>query len=88
MSFNLFRIIQEFVTNSQKYSNCKNVVCEIFVRNNKISILIVDDGDGYEESTITHGFGINNMLKRAKILGAKIHLESALGEGTKMLLEI
>jgi signal transduction histidine kinase len=88
MSFNLFRIIQEFVTNSQKYSNCQHVVCEVFVRNNKISILIFDDGDGYDENTITHGFGINNMLKRAKILGAKINLESTLGEGTKMLLEI
>lgn len=88
MSFNLFRIIQEFVTNSQKYSNCKNVSCEFFVRTNKISIFIVDDGDGYDENTITHGFGINNMLKRAKILGAKINLESSLGEGTKMLLEV
>jgi signal transduction histidine kinase len=88
MSFNLFRIIQEFITNSQKYSNCQNVLCEIFVRNNKVSLFIFDDGNGFEVDNITHGFGIKNMLKRAKILGAKINLESTIGEGTRMLLEI
>jgi len=88
ISFNIFRIVQEFITNSQKYSNCKNVTCEIFLRNNKISILICDDGDGYDVSKIAHGFGINNILKRAKILDARINLESTPGEGTKMLLEV
>lgn len=88
LSFNLFRIIQEFITNSQKYSNCQNVFCEVFIRTNKVSLFIFDDGDGFDLDTISHGFGINNMLKRAKILGAKINLESTVGEGTRMLLEM
>ena len=85
---NFFRIIQEFVSNSQKYSNCKNIKCKLFVKANKISAFIFDDGDGFDVNKVTHGFGLKNMLKRAKIIGAKINLESTIGEGTKMLLEI
>ena len=86
-AYNIFRIVQEFVTNAQKYSGCKNVSCELSMRNNKALLMIHDDGVGFEMETVKGGFGLKNMHKRAKLADAYIEFKSKPGEGTLLLLE-
>jgi signal transduction histidine kinase len=86
-SYNVFRIIQEFVTNAQKYSACSNVHCEISMRNQKTMIMVHDDGVGFDLNSVKGGFGLKNMYKRAKLADAKIELTSKIGEGTLLILE-
>jgi signal transduction histidine kinase len=86
-AYNLFRIIQEFVTNSQKYSNCNNIHCEVNMRNQKTMIMVYDDGNGFDLTKVKEGFGLKNMHKRATLTDASIELSSKIGEGTLLILE-
>ncbi len=86
-AYNVFRIVQEFVTNAQKYSDCSNVHCEISMRNQKTMLMVHDDGKGFEINKVKGGFGLKNMHKRAKLADANIELTSKIGEGTLLVLE-
>ena len=87
-AYNIFRIIQEFVSNSQKYSECSLIECEIGRRNDKIAILITDNGKGFEKNNVEKGFGLKNIEKRARLANAKIEFDSVPGEGTYLFLEV
>ncbi len=86
-SYNVFRIVQEFVTNAQKYASCSNVHCEISMRNQKTVLMVHDDGQGFDLSNVKGGFGLKNMYKRAKLADANMELSSKIGEGTLLVLE-
>jgi signal transduction histidine kinase len=86
-AYHIFRIVQEFVTNAQKYAECSEVVCEVGLRNNQPVIIIHDNGKGFDRNKINGGFGLKNMEKRALLAGAKMELSSSIGEGTLLVLE-
>ena len=62
---NIYRIIQEAVNNSLKYSHAKNINIEVKNIQNDILVEIFDDGKGFDEKEITPGSGLLNMKKRA-----------------------
>jgi hypothetical protein len=86
-AYNIFRIIQEFVTNSRKYSECTKIECTIGKRNQKMILEIHDDGIGFDMRKMETGFGLKNMVKRAQVANATIELISAPGEGTALIIE-
>ena len=86
-AYNIFRIVQEFVTNSRKYASCTKISCEVTVRKQKTVLLIHDNGIGFDMDKIKNGFGLKNMHNRAKIADAKLELTSNPGEGTLLVLE-
>lgn len=87
-TYNILRIIQEFVSNSQKYSGCSLINCEIGRKNDKIAILLNDNGIGFELNSVKRGFGLSNIEKRAKLANAKVEFNSSPNEGTYLYLEI
>jgi signal transduction histidine kinase len=87
-SYNIFRIIQEFISNSMKHGECTEINCHIRTRLGKIYVLVSDNGSGFDKSSIKHGFGLNNMEKRAKISGVDIEISSEINKGTFLKLAI
>lgn len=91
ISTHLYRIIQEFLSNSIKHGQAKEVDIEIEHTPTKINIYLRDDGKGFDVELILKnktekGIGLTNILNRISMLGAIHRLYSAKGEGT--LLEI
>ena len=86
-AYNIFRIIQEFVTNSRKYSECTTIECTIGKRNQKMILEIHDNGIGFDMRKMETGFGLKNMVKRAHVANASLELISAPGEGTAIIIE-
>ncbi len=84
--YQLFRMIQEFVNNSVKYSQCSEVNCTIFEEDNLLKILLQDNGKGFEISSVQKGLGLGNMKQRAMAAGFNFILDSMPGKGTKMTL--
>lgn len=84
--YQLFRMIQEFINNSIKYSECKDITCDVYEEDNCLMILIKDNGKGFDTTTVKRGLGLNNMRQRALATGFKFLLESNPGKGTKMIL--
>ena len=79
---NLYRIIQEAVLNVNKYAKAQNCIITFQRDNNKIRILIQDDGVGFDVKVKRSGIGHNNMNSRIKSLGGTIQITSELGKGT------
>ena len=47
-----------------------------------VRVTVRDDGDGFDTTTTTHGFGLLGMRERAELFGVALELESAIGKGT------
>lgn len=82
----LLRITQEFIQNSIKHSDCKNISITLGTSDEVIwELNIKDDGIGFDRSKITsNGIGLTNMKNRAAIIGADFSLESPENIGTTL----
>jgi len=85
----LYRITQEFLQNSIKHSNCKNILVSLGVIDNVIQLLLEDDGEGFDTQNVkSNGIGIENIKKRTKLIGGEFKFESQKNQGTKLTIEI
>lgn len=90
----LYRIAQECLTNVAKHSNAKNVYIQLINRGNVLAFTITDDGVGFDvqknlftEDDALH-FGLKNIRERVEFLGGKLYIESNIGHGTEISIEI
>lgn len=79
---NLYRIIQESVNNSIKYSEATEIRVEIFKEEDKINISISDNGKGFDTNAVVLGNGLYNMQKRMAEVGGHITIVSEVNNGT------
>ena len=82
----IFRILQEFLSNSVKYSEAKNLNINLNYQENNLTITADDDGNGFDIDSIEKGSGLINMKSRAALVNATFELTSKPNEGVKLLL--
>jgi len=85
---NLYRILQEQLNNILKYSKANFIEIEITNRNDKIKMQIYDNGVGFNPKEIKRGIGLNNIKKRAEAFSGSFNLNTAPGNGCKLVIEI
>jgi signal transduction histidine kinase len=73
---NLFRIIQEALTNVRKYAKAKKVTVSFGLNNSLFEFSIVDDGIGFDTSKNKNGIGLTNMHFRLENLNGNLHITS------------
>ncbi|MFP7657121.1 MULTISPECIES: sensor histidine kinase [Chryseobacterium] len=80
----LLRITQEFIQNSIKHAQCKNIFINLNTSSEALwELNIQDDGIGFDRTNIrSNGIGLTNMKNRAEIIGADFTLESLKNKGT------
>ena len=85
----IVRIVQEFIQNSIKHSECETISIVMHSNSGKIVLVLTDDGKGFDiERRYTNGMGLKNMEKRVKMLHGTIALESKLSFGTKITITL
>jgi len=72
----LYRIIQESLNNAVKHSGATEILIQINGEEKGISILVEDDGEGFQKNNDSKGFGLKNMQQRAEFLEAELSIES------------
>lgn len=90
-STTIFRIFQESLTNISRHAKCTKVEVDISCEKNLLLMEISDNGIGFDsQSTNGNGhpgtLGILGMKERAKILNSTLDINSAPGNGTKIIL--
>ncbi len=83
----IFRILQEFLSNSVKYSEAQNLSITLHYNNERITITAVDDGKGFDMNEVEKGSGLINMKSRAELIGASLNLESKPNDGVRLTLD-
>ncbi len=84
----IFRILQEFFTNTIKHSKASNLDVNVHYDEEKIIIHAKDDGIGFDgmNTTTKQGIGLSNMQSRGKLIDANVKLTSEKGKGTSITL--
>ncbi len=80
----LFRILQEFSSNTLKYAEAEHLEVTLNYLADKLEIIAKDDGVGFDIATAEKGSGLINMEKRAELINAKFQLESQPEKGTRL----
>lgn len=82
----LFRIIQEFISNTLKYAEAETLRVLLDYEVNELKIKIEDDGVGFDIKSARLGSGMTNMQKRAELLNTEFNLKSEPDNGTVLTL--
>ncbi|MEP6646142.1 MAG: two-component regulator propeller domain-containing protein [Saprospiraceae bacterium] len=87
-------IVNEALNNISKYARAKNVWVSFNRKDNKLTMIIRDDGVGFNPEEVgkdivkSSGYGLGNMKKRVGRVRGNIKLNSKPGEGTTITVEI
>lgn len=81
----LFRIVQEFFTNTIKHAQATEMIVDMEYQEKELDIVIKDNGKGFDLEQITPGSGLMNMKSRAALINASFDIESNTN-GTKAIL--
>lgn len=80
----LSRIFKEGMHNILKHARgCKNIALKIG-SNYDLTIILSDDGRGFDLENCTLGNGIKNMQHRARKIGGKLEIISGIGDGVRI----
>ena len=79
----IFRILQEFFSNTMKHSKASNLKVLLHFKNDKLEITATDDGVGFSnDKQKAKGIGLTNIENRAKLIGASAIFTSEVNKGT------
>ena len=78
----MYRIVQEALTNAAKNGHATHGTVEVIEGATTIQVGIRDDGNGFDPTTRTEGFGVLGMRERVALLHGTLEIESAPGHGT------
>jgi len=90
----VFAIVEEAVGNAKKHAQATEIRISMLVKNGVLYVEIRDNGVGFDveatQSTYDQrtSLGLLNMDERAEIVGGVCVLESAIGKGTAVRVEI
>jgi two-component system sensor histidine kinase UhpB len=85
---NLYLIFKEATNNLVKYSEADIAHFSIKDEDKYLSMMINDNGRGFDPDCVIPGNGLKNMQKRADEIGAILTILSAPGKGTNIELKI
>ncbi len=84
----LYQIVQELFTNTIKHAKAKQIELHLTVHKNVFQLLFEDDGSGFEVANTPNGIGLYNIKNRIAQWNGNLLLDSAVGRGTVVTLEI
>ncbi|OAD45378.1 sensor histidine kinase [Polaribacter atrinae] len=81
----IFRILQEFFSNTIKHSKASNLTVELKFGSINLEITAKDDGVGFSSlDNKPNGIGLENIKNRAKLIGATAVFTSEENKGTSL----
>jgi signal transduction histidine kinase len=89
-STNLFRIVQESLTNVIRHANATKVEINLNEKGGILLLEVVDNGKGITESAITNpkSFGLIGIKERIHSLGGKVDIAGIPNAGTRVIVRL
>lgn len=78
----VYRITQEALTNAQKHAQATKASVEIREADGLVTVVVRDDGTGFDTAACSNGFGLAGMGERAELVNGFLEIRSAPGAGT------
>lgn len=85
----LYWIAHEAVNNAARHARANRIAVSLVRDDEEIVLTVSDDGDGLaDDGTEPDGMGLRIMRHRAHVIGGRIHIDSAPGDGTTVTCTI
>ena len=68
----LYRIVQEAINNTVRHANASNIEIQLMRSDERIRIVVSDDGSGLAKAVGRRKGGLNNMQTRASLIQAEL----------------
>jgi signal transduction histidine kinase len=82
------RLVQEALTNTVRHAKASRVRVRLrFLPRGRISVLMVDDGIGFDKAAVLNGhqsernIGLYGMIERTELAGGRLHIRTREGGG-------
>ncbi len=83
-----YLLFKEAINNAAKYSGCNNLLILLKQEGPSLHLSVKDDGAGFNQLEVKNGNGLRNMRDRAAAMGAGITIQTAIGSGTGIAVEV
>jgi len=87
----LLRIGQEGISNALKHAAASRLTLRLEFEPGRVRLRIADNGRGFDPAAsrrTTSRFGLKGIHERVRQMAATLHIESAPGRGTEVLVEV
>lgn len=81
---NIYRIIQEQLTNIEKHANASVIRISLSQGPGFVDLEIADNGKGFDISKKKEGIGLSNIIRRAEAYGGKSTITTGINKGCRI----
>jgi signal transduction histidine kinase len=78
----VYRLVQEALTNVIKHAGATRVAVRVSDRDGVITLMVSDDGNGFDPAQDSSGFGLLGMRERLALVDGQLDVDSSPGAGT------
>jgi len=90
----IFRVIQELLNNVDQHARAAHVDVTLDLEGEMVAVTVEDDGCGFDVEEVLaaakerKSVGLITIQERMEMLGGKVEIDSSVGRGTKVRLEL
>jgi signal transduction histidine kinase len=84
LKLTIYRIVQEGVSNAVKHASPSQISIDVSEFDGSIRVIVNDDGDGFDPTRSTDGFGLTGMRERVALSSGTMSIDSSIGNGTRL----
>ncbi|WP_299257294.1 sensor histidine kinase [uncultured Aquimarina sp.] len=90
LEISIFRMIQELITNIIKHANASEINISLTNHDSLLNIIVEDNGKGFDAKILPEkdGMGLKSIEKRIEYLEGTFEIDSTLGKGTNIIINI
>ncbi len=90
LEISIFRMIQELITNTIKHAQASEIHISLTNHDSLLNIIIEDNGKGFDAKILPkkEGMGLRNIEKRVEHLEGTFEIDSTIGKGTNIIINI
>lgn len=83
----IYRVIQELLNNVSKHAKANTIFMNFTKHEDFLNIIVEDNGCGFDNNT-KKGIGLNNIIERLSSIESIFNIESNVGKGTIITIDI
>jgi len=88
----IYRIVQEALHNVESHAHARTVNITLGFQAAELRVVVEDDGQGFNPGEVlaapSDHYGLPSMLERAQSIGTRLEVDSAPGQGTRIILAV
>ena len=80
----IYRLVQEALNNAVTHADAQTIRIEVVEREGTVTVVVADDGTGFDPAKRSDGFGLLGMRERVELAAGTWEVTSQPGEGTSV----